>query len=155
MCVWGGLNLTDGTNDDYDEFIATMRAMELYGKYSAVFDTVGGRYAEAAFRAMAPEGRYVVFGFAAGGVEPAAAFPHFPTNILLMKGQRIIGSMGTSRGESIREMFQMVEDGRLTPGVASSSYRLSNFQEAYADVDARKAIGKITIKVKDDTTANL
>ena len=80
----------DGSANDYDEFIATLRDRDLYGQYNVVFDTVGGRYAEAAFRGMAPEGRYVVFGFAAGGVDPASAFPQFPTNIMLMKGQRVI-----------------------------------------------------------------
>ena len=73
---------------------------------------------------------------------------------MLMKGQRIIGSMGTSRGASIREMFQMVKDGKLNPGVASRDYHLGEFLEAYADVEARKAIGKVIIKVQD-TTAKL
>jgi NADPH2:quinone reductase len=105
-----------GTANDYDEFVATLREADLYGKYSCVFDTVGGRYAEAAFRAMAPEGRYVVFGFAAGGVEPASAFPNFPTNIMLMKGQRILGSMGSSRGPAIR-----CESNKLNPLVCCLS----------------------------------
>ena len=64
-----------GAEADYDAFIATMRDQELYGKHNVVFDPVGGQYAEAAFRAMAPEGRYVVFGFASGGTNPADSFP--------------------------------------------------------------------------------
>ena len=71
---------------DYDTFIGALREAGLYGKATVVFDPVGGRYAEAAFRAMAPYGRYVVFGFASGGVDPKSAFPQFPANIMLMKG---------------------------------------------------------------------
>ena len=62
-----------------------------YGNVSAVFDPVGGRYGEAAFRALGQGGRYVVFGFAAGGTDPKSAFPQFPINRLLMKGQQILG----------------------------------------------------------------
>ena len=39
----------------------------------------------------------------------------------------------------IREMFGMVQDGRLNPGVASGDYTLDNFQQAYGDVEERKA----------------
>ena len=42
----------DGAGNNYDEFIKTLRNRELYGKYTVVFDTVGGRYAEAAFRGI-------------------------------------------------------------------------------------------------------
>lgn len=126
-----------------------------------------------------------MFGFAAGGVEPSSAFPRFPTNIMLMKGQRVIvgpthfvcmlriandnqplmstssvaggravlrnntcqGSMGTSRGKEIREMFKMVEAGRLKPGVALGDYSLDAFAHAYSDVEERTAIGKVIIRV--------
>ena len=37
-----------------------------------------------------------------------------------------------------REMFEMVQDGRLNPGVASGDYTLENFQQAYGDVEERK-----------------
>ena len=40
--------------------------------------------------------------------DPGEAFPNFPINLLLMKAQKLIGSMGTSRGEHIQEMFGMV-----------------------------------------------
>ena len=54
--------------------------------------------------------------------------------------------MGTSRGEAIREMFQLVEDGRLRPGVVAGDYSLEGFTQAYSDVEARTAIGKVIIK---------
>lgn len=149
-----------GEDADYDTFLATLREVELYGKITAVFDPVGGGYAEAAFRAMARGGRYVVFGFAAGGADPKSAFPRFPTNLLLMKGQQLIGSMGSSGGKAIDEMFQMVKDGRLNPiagGTRETSgsarrYEIDNFQKAFSDIANRKAVGKVVIHV--DCNAN-
>jgi NADPH2:quinone reductase len=129
-----------------DQFLATLRSRKLYGNISAVFDPVGGRYAEAAFRAMGRGGRYVVFGFAAGGTDPKSAFPNFPINMLLMKGQQVVGSMGTSRGEKVDEMFAMVKDGRLKP-VTGTSYALQDFAQAFKDMSSRKVVGKVIIAV--------
>merc|ERR1712224_1010947 len=126
-------------------FIAALKESHLHGQISVVFDPVGGRYAEAAFRAMAPGGRYVVFGFAAGGTDPKSAFPRFPINLLLMRGQQILGSMGSSRGEKIAEMFEMVREGRLRPAVTSRTYSLDDFQRAFDDLASRKAIGKVIV----------
>ena len=95
--------------------------------------------------------RYVVFGFASGGTDPSAAFPTFPINLLLMKAQRLIGSMGTSRGEHIQEMFGMVRDGRLNPGVSGGDYTLETWRAGYGDVASRRAIGKIVIRVATDS----
>ena len=142
--------------------IASMRAAELYGKATVVFDTVGGRYGEAAFRAMAPGGRYVVFGFAAGGTDPASAFPSFPVNLLLVKGQTIIGSMGSSRGALRDEMFEMVRTGRLQPGKGAAAASaaggtgvgvagLAGFEAAFREVAERRAVGKVVITVQSTT----
>jgi NADPH2:quinone reductase len=133
-----------------DNFLATLRARKFYGHITAVFDPVGGRYAEAAFRAMAREGRYVVFGFAAGGTDPKSAFPNFPMNVLLMKGQQVIGSMGTSRGEKMDEMFRMVKDGLLKP-VVGKVYALDDFAQAFEDMSSRKVVGKVVISPEANT----
>jgi NADPH2:quinone reductase len=50
-----------------------------------VFDPVGGSYAEAALRAIAWEGRFLVIGFAAGDI------PKMPLNLALLKGCDIRG----------------------------------------------------------------
>jgi len=141
-----------GQEPDYDALIATLREAELYGKPNVVFDPVGSRYAEAAFRSMARGGRHVVFGFASGGTDPKQAFPSFPINLLLMKAQQIVGAMGRASAEQVQEMFQLVQDGRLTPGVATadgaaSAYTLESFVEAFDDVANRRAIGKVIISV--------
>ena len=50
-----------------------------------IFDPVGGSYAEAALRAIAWEGRFLVIGFAAGDI------PKMPLNLALLKGCDIRG----------------------------------------------------------------
>jgi NADPH2:quinone reductase len=50
-----------------------------------IFDPVGGKYAEAALRAIAWEGRFLVIGFAAGDI------PKMPLNLALLKGCDIRG----------------------------------------------------------------
>ena len=50
-----------------------------------VYDPVGGNYSEAALRATAWEGRFLVVGFAAGDI------PKIPLNLALLKGCAIVG----------------------------------------------------------------
>ena len=50
-----------------------------------VYDPVGGDLAEAALRATAWEGRFLVIGFAAGDI------PRIPLNLVLLKGCQIVG----------------------------------------------------------------
>ena len=52
---------------------------------NVVYDPVGGPYADAALRAIAWEGRYLVVGFAAGDI------PKIPLNLVLLKGCQIVG----------------------------------------------------------------
>ena len=142
-----------GEDADYDRFITVLKEAELYGKINLVFDPVGGGYGEAAFRAMARAGRYVLFGFASGGTDPKSAFPNFPINLLLMRGQQLLGSMDSSRGEEVDRMFQMVAEGRLHPGSGHQAkdtavYTLDNFLEAFRAIATRKAIGKVVVQIR-------
>lgn len=144
-----------GEDADADTFRATLKEVGLYGKVNVVFDPVGGGYGEAAFRAMARAGRYVLFGFASGGTDPKSAFPNFPINLLLMRGQQLLGSMDSSRGEKIDEMFEMVKAGKLRPGAGaatgSTPYTLDNFLEAFGAIANRKAIGKVIVEIAPST----
>lgn len=69
-----------------------------------------------------------------------------PINLLLMKGQTLVGSMGTSRGDKIQQMFDMVQSGKLRPFVESSAtYSLENFAQGFDDLANRRAVGKVII----------
>ena len=50
-----------------------------------IYDPVGGDLAEPAFRSIAWRGRYLVVGFAQGGI------PALPFNLALLKGASIVG----------------------------------------------------------------
>ena len=50
-----------------------------------VYDPVGGDLAEPVFRSIAWRGRYLVVGFAQGGI------PALPLNLALLKGASIVG----------------------------------------------------------------
>lgn len=63
------------------------------GGINAVFDPVGGDRAGQALRCLAPQGRYLVVGFAAGSA------PHFAANRLLLNETALIG---VRAGEQIR-----------------------------------------------------
>ena len=72
-----------------------------------IYDGVGGDYAEAALRAMAWEGRFLVIGFPAG-------IPSIPLNLALLKGCQIVGVFWGSfttkqpadNQQNIKEMLQ-------------------------------------------------
>lgn len=153
VCKAGGADIViDYEAGGAEGFLSRLKETGVYGKVTLIYDPVGGSYGETAFRSMAKGGRYVVFGFAAGGTDPKSAFPKFPINLLLMKGQHLIGSMMNEKdianyragGHFAKDMFQMVKDGRLKP-LQGSKYSLDNFMQAFDDVANRKVTGKVII----------
>jgi NADPH2:quinone reductase len=58
-----------------------------------IYDPVGGLYTEAALRSIAWQGRFLVVGFAAGGI------PKLPLNLVLLKGCDVFGVLWGSWSE--------------------------------------------------------
>lgn len=115
-----------------------------------VYDCVGGNYAEAAVRALAWEGRFLVVGFAAGEI------PKLPLNLLLLKGADAIGVFW---GEAVRrnperhranmiEVLRWVAEGKLDPRI-QATYPLAEIREAIGVIDRREAAGKIVLTLDD------
>jgi NADPH2:quinone reductase len=113
-----------------------------------VYDCVGGDFAEAALRAMAWQGRFLVVGFAAGQI------PRIPLNLLLLKGCDV---QGVFWGEAARrdpvghrrnmeQVLQWAAAGKLTPHV-HATFPLSETAAAIAVLDRREATGKVVIAV--------
>ncbi|MCS5635187.1 MAG: NADPH:quinone oxidoreductase family protein [Myxococcota bacterium] len=108
-----------------------------------VFDGVGGDYAEAALRAIAWKGRFLVIGFPAG-------IPKIPLNLALLKGCEIVGVFtGGARAKepSILQTVQaeleaFAAEGHLNVPI-SRSYRLEEVPRALRDMMDRKVTGKI------------
>lgn len=114
----------------------------------AIYDAVGGGYAEPALRSIAWEGKYLVVGFAAGDI------PKIPLNLALLKGCDIVGVFwGTwvtknpkRHAESVAELLQFYADGKIKPYV-SESFPLSRAPEAITHLASRQAMGKVVVTI--------
>jgi len=110
-----------------------------------IYDCVGGDKAEAALRAIAWEGRFLVIGFTAG-------IPAIPLNLTLLKSCQIVGvfygAMTAREPEKSAaisdQLIQWVADGDLAPHV-SAHYPLEQVGEALRAMIDRKAAGKLVV----------
>lgn len=113
-----------------------------------VCDQIGGKYAEAALRGMAWNGRYCVVGFASGSI------PQIPLNLVLLKGCAITGvAIGanalrdpTDYRAHLLQMLEWIDSGRLEPAV-TATYPLAATANALNDLMQRKVQGKAVIVV--------
>lgn len=130
---------------NYDLEDLKNRAKELTGGegVDVVFDSVGGDYAEAAYRATNWRGRHLVVGFTAG-------IPRIPLNLSLLKGSSIVGvfwgAARTKEPELFQTMLRELDDyaaaGDLRP-LVSRRCSLEEVPQALRDIVDRKALGKI------------
>lgn len=133
---------------DYSSENLRERLKELTGGKGpdVIFDPVGGRYAEPAFRSIAWGGRYLVIGFADGEI------PSLPLNLPLLKGASIVGVfwgeyVARQRTDFVRdlaEMFGLIRQGQLRPHV-SARYTIERGAQALQDLLDRKVVGKVVI----------
>lgn len=111
-----------------------------------VYDPVGGDYSEAALRATAWEGRFLVVGFAAGEI------PKIPLNLTLLKGCQIVGVFWGSFAaqfpnenmQNILELMKWYTEGKLKPHI-HGVYPLAESSAALEEMMNRKVKGKIII----------
>lgn len=112
------------------------------------YDAVGGDYAEAAVRASAWDGRFLVIGFPAG-------IPALPLNLTLLKSCNIIGVFWgaavardpAGHQQNIRELMALYAEGKIKPHV-SERFPLERAGEAIAHLGARKAVGKVVVTME-------
>jgi NADPH2:quinone reductase len=112
-----------------------------------IYDPVGDKYSEAAFRSIAWRGRHLVVGFAAGQI------PSLPLNLTLLKGASIVGVFWgdfcrrepEAEAAGVRELLGWMKDGRIKP-LISKTYTLDEVPQALTDMAARRVTGKIVIK---------
>ncbi|MFQ3457190.1 NADPH:quinone oxidoreductase family protein [Bradyrhizobium sp. UFLA01-814] len=119
-----------------------------------VFDPVGGDIFDESLRCVAPLGRLIPMGFAAGRI------PEIPANIVLVKNLTVIGlywgfymAWGKTKAdvalrEKVRilygEMFDLFEAGKLRAPV-DGSLPLADFATAMRRVESREVVGKIVL----------
>jgi len=113
-----------------------------------IYDPVGGDYSEAALRAIAWEGRFLVVGFPAG-------IPRLPLNLTLLKSCQVVGVFWgaftrrdpKANAANIAELMRLYDKGAIRP-VVSERYPLAKAGEAIARLAARKAMGKIVVTME-------
>ena len=130
---------------NYDQEDLKNRTKELTGGAGAdvVYDAVGGDYAEAALRATAWRGRFLVIGFTAG-------IPRIPLNLTLLKGCDVLGVFwGGARmreaelfDQSTAELNAHAAAGEIRP-LVTRRYALEDVPGAMRDMLDRKVLGKI------------
>ncbi len=117
-----------------------------------MIDPSGGEVFDEALRQVAPDGRYVVVGFAAGGI------PTVKLNRVLFRNIAVVGAAWG--GEYVRthpelnlpaklheELSQMIADG-MTPQV-NVTYTLDQLPEALTDLAEGRILGKAVVKIGD------
>jgi NADPH2:quinone reductase len=111
-----------------------------------VYDPVGGELAEPAFRSIAWRGRYLVIGFAGGGI-PALAW-----NLPLLKGASVVGVF---LGEYVRRepqafardlqaLLRWYAEGKVRPAI-DTRLPMEQLPAAYARMGSRRVLGKIVL----------
>jgi len=111
-----------------------------------IFDAVGGRFTEPAFRSIAWRGRHLVIGFAAGDV------PALPLNLPLLKGASLVGVFWGEfakrepkrNADGLREVLGWIGSGAIRP-LVSRRYPLADAAQALADMAARRVTGKVVV----------
>lgn len=111
-----------------------------------VYDPVGGDLAEPVFRSIAWRGRYLVVGFAQGGI------PALPWNLALLKGASIVGVFwgDFARREPkanalvLAELAQWYAAGKVKP-VIDQRLPMQALPQAFARMGTRQVRGKLVM----------
>ncbi|HLL20360.1 MAG TPA: NADPH:quinone oxidoreductase family protein [Rubrivivax sp.] len=111
-----------------------------------VYDPVGGALAEPAFRSIAWRGRYLVVGFAGGGI------PALPWNLALLKGAAVVGVFWGDfvRREpqastmALQQLAQWYAAGQVKP-VIDMQLPMSEIRSAYERMGSRQVKGKLLL----------
>jgi NADPH2:quinone reductase len=136
--------LINYANEDLKE--ALRRATDGRG-VDVVYDPVGGPFAEAALRAIAWEGRFLVVGFAAGEI------PKLPLNLVLLKSCDVRGvfwGQWTEREpqgdrSNLADLMRWCAQGKLSAHI-HAVYPLSETVQALKAIADRKVMGKVILR---------
>ncbi|MFM8913840.1 MAG: zinc-binding dehydrogenase, partial [Flammeovirgaceae bacterium] len=135
---------------DYSMEDLRVRLKEMVGDkgLDVIYDPVGGKLSEAAFRSIGWKGRYLVVGFTSGEIQ------QLPANLPLLKGASIMGVFWGSFAErepqqnmhNIQQLTHWIQHGKITQHI-HQVYSLEDAPKALLDLIDRKVIGKAVIKI--------
>lgn len=126
---------------------AFTEALKAEAPIDVILDPVGGAFSEAAFRAIAWQGRHLVVGFTAG-------IPTLPLNLALLKGAAVIGVFygdfsrraPARHAAALAEIVALHADGRIRPHI-SQRLPVARAAEGLAALADRAATGKIVVEI--------
>lgn len=137
--------------DDVADYVARslkdeVRALTDKRGVDVIFDPVGGRYARDCLSSLAWKGRWLIIGFAGGGI------PEIPANLLLVKGVSAVGVFWGSftqhepavNVQNFAQLFEWIARGRLKP-LVTRHYRLEDAAVALRDLLERRITGKVVL----------
>lgn len=111
-----------------------------------VYDPVGGDLAEPVFRSIAWRGRYLVVGFAGGGI------PALPWNLALLKGASVVGVFWgdfvkrepAASAAGLAQLAGWYAQGKIKP-VIDTRLPMADLPAAYARMASRHVRGKVLL----------
>jgi NADPH:quinone reductase len=111
-----------------------------------VYDPVGGDLAEPVFRSIGWRGRYLVVGFAQGGI------PALPWNLALLKGASIVGVFWgdfarrepKANARALAELAQWYAAGKVKP-VIDQRLPMRELPKAFERMGTRQVRGKLVM----------
>jgi NADPH2:quinone reductase len=112
-----------------------------------VYDPVGGEYSEPALRSLGWEGRYLVIGFAAGGI------PKLPLNLVLLKSCDVRGVFWgpwikrdpAGHRAVMADITRWCAEGKLSAHV-HAVYPLAETPAALKALSDRAVMGKVILR---------
>ena len=137
----------DGINYAREDLKTELRRLTGGTGPNVVYDPVGGAFSEQAVRAMAPHGRFLVIGFAAGEI------PKIPLNLPLLRDCDIVGvnwghfvdSDPAGYRANTAELLAWTVERKLSSHV-HAVYPLAEAKQALKDIAARKVMGKAILR---------
>jgi len=111
-----------------------------------VYDPVGGPLAEPVFRSIAWRGRYLVIGFAGGGI------PALPWNLALLKGASVVGVFWgdfvrrepSAFARGMQQLLGWYQQGLIKPAI-DRVLPMSEVPQAYRLMATRAVRGKLVL----------
>ncbi len=132
-----------------DGFLARAKELTDGRGVDIVVDPVGGERFTDSLRSLAPEGRLLVIGFTAGQI------PEVKVNRLLLNNISVVGvgwgAYWTPNPAYLQEQWAaitpLLEAGLLAPPIGAR-HGLDDVAAALAEIDERRALGKVTLTLR-------
>lgn len=134
---------------DSDGFLAAVRQLTGERGVDVVLDPVGGDRFTDSIRALAPEGRLLIVGFAGGGI------PEVRVNRLLLNNVSLVGVAWGAfvlvqpgvAADIHRDLVRLAGEGHVRP-VVGEVFPLEQAAQAFRMLDERQATGKLIVTLR-------